>query len=146
MLSKKDIENVQGGEYRTTAFSHGIFHKGSGCEVRFRGLHDALFEVSTEHAGLVLLDLAVLHRCGAQELVQLDGVHGCGALLIRRRHGADPVMNVIRCGFARFACLQAEGRKTDVFMMSNSCCTVTLTVFPQQVLEVSEVELTESNR
>lgn len=73
-------------------------------------LHYALFEISAEDAGLVVLNLAVLNRRAAQELIQLNGIDSSSALFIQRRHGAYPVMNVIVCRFASFACLHMDER------------------------------------
>lgn len=76
----------------------------------FRCLHYALLEIAAEDAGLMVLHLAILDRRGAQELIHLDGIDSSSSLFIQCRHGAYPVMNVIVCRFASFACLHMDER------------------------------------
>lgn len=57
--------------------------------------HYSLFEVSSESIRLMVLNLTVLHRSAAQELVELDGVNSCCTLFVLRGLRADPVVDVV---------------------------------------------------
>lgn len=43
----------------------------------------------------MVLNLTVLHRSAAQELVELDGVNSCCTLFVLRGLRADPVVDVV---------------------------------------------------
>lgn len=70
--------------------------------------HYSLFEVSSKGVRLVVLNLTVLDRSGAQELIELDGVNGSCTLFILSGLWADPVVDIIAHSAACLLSLESQ--------------------------------------